>query len=144
MKQKVETNGPGVAPSLAAQFLATQLGESVDLWLYRLANWRRPGRSAPLRVTQSEAGHPSYTATALEKFVADELSRRILVSGGSIGEQPRAGATPKIDGPDKPHVRVLFAIGAVSQSVFAIDHAAARKLADMLNKSASIVEKATI
>ena len=141
MKQTKKLTEPGLAPGLAAQYLAAQLGETAELWLHRLANWRRPGRHATLPATETEAGHPSYSLSALEKFVADELSRRVLVSGRAGGEQPRAGAIPHLDGPDKPHVRVTFAIGSVSQSVFAINPASAKKLADMLSKSAAIVER---
>jgi len=141
MKQTKKSKELELAPSLAAQYLASQLGETADLWLHRLANWRRPGRHAALPATETEAGHPSYAHSALEKFVADELSRRVLVSGRVGGELPRAGAIPLLDGPDKPHVRVTFAIGSVSQSVFAINPASARKLADMLNESAAIVDR---
>lgn len=128
------------SPGSAAAYLTQHLGETVELWLYRLANWRRPGRHAPLAADETVPGHPMYSYGALDDFVNAQLARRVVVSG--LGDQPRARAMPLIEGPDKPHVRVSFAIGSVSQSVFAIDAASARNLAELLTKSAAIVDKA--
>ncbi len=75
-------------------------------------------------------------------FTGPEIVFRNGAVGLAGGSAPRAAAVPHIDGPDKPHVRVSFAIGTTSHSVFAIDAAAARKLAELLNKSAAIVDKA--
>jgi len=126
------------SPKLAAQYLAGHLGEAALLWNHRLANWRRPGRSGPIKARLTEAGYPVYAADELQAFVAQHRA-----DGGfaalSEGDRPRVGAVANLDGME-PHVRLAVAIGAVSQSVFAIEADAARGLARMLVNAAEAVE----
>lgn len=139
-KSTKNDNQVELAPKLAAQYLAGQLGQSPELWAYRLANWRRPGRKSPIEHATTEAGNPVYRWESLEAFAATQQAQKSILAAP---DRPRAGAVPHLDGAEDPHVRVSFAIGAVSQSVFAIDTSAARKLAAMLNKAADIVDRAT-
>ena len=132
-----------ITPKLASEYLASMLGNTPLLWLHRLANWRKPGRRAPLEAIKTEEGHPAYTWGAIDEFVAGQHASKVAISGLVVGDQPRAVAIAHLDGTESPHVRVSFAIGAVSQSVFAIDPATARKLAAMLTKSADVVAEAS-
>lgn len=133
----------GFAPNLAAMHLSTQLGGTQELWLYRLSNWRRPGRHAPIEWGQTVAGNPTYAPEALEKFVAEQLGKQALIAESQSAAPVRAFATALLDSPnERPHVRVSFAITGASQSVFSIHASTARQLADLLTKAADRVEHA--
>lgn len=130
-----------VAPSLAAMQLASQLGQTQELWLHRLANWRRPERKSPIAFHTNDAGHPGYSLDALNTFIAVQLSRQALVAETRDISPVKAAAISQLENPDvKPHVRVSFVIPGVSQSVFAVSTSTARQLAKMLTKSADDVD----
>lgn len=131
----------GLAPSLASIHISSQLGGTPELWLYRLANWRRPGRSSPITFGKTEAGNPTYSVEALNTFISEQLAKQALVAESQAAALVRAGALAKLDSADEtPHVRVSFAITGASQSVFAINAGTARQLAGMLTKAAEAVE----
>jgi hypothetical protein len=130
-----------VTPKLAAQYLAGHLGESAVLWQHRLANWRRPGRCGPLQAKLSEAGYPGYAVADLEIFVTSQRATGAFTAL-SDGDRPRAGALADLGGSGEPHVRVMFAIGSVSQAVYAIDPESARHLASTLVRAADKVDQA--
>lgn len=77
---------------------------------------------------------------ALDRFVDDQVGKQALLAEARAAADVPAGAKPELDGTEHPHVRITFAIGAASQSVFAIDPAMARKLAESLLKAAALVE----
>lgn len=133
---------PELAPSLAAIHLSSQLGGTQELWLYRLANWRRPGRRSPVAYCTTEAGHPAYALGALNDFVAKQLNKQGLIAEAATTAPVRAVAIAFSSKDEKPHVRVSFAIRGASQSMFAISAPAARQLASMLTKAATLVEHA--
>lgn len=130
------------APSLAAMQLASQLGGTRELWLYRLANWRRTDRKSPIPFGKTEAGNPTYSLGGLNDFIAKQLEKQAFVAEANASlPSVRAAAIAKLDTPgERPHVRVSFNINGVSQSVFAITATGARQLADMLTKAAATVE----
>jgi hypothetical protein len=140
---KKPKSGVPFTPSLAAQYLASRIGHTPELWVYRLANWRRPGRQSPIPWTTTEAGHPVYSSGDLDDFAEKQLASQVVLDSAADKERPRAGAIPMLDDTAAPHVRVTFATGSVTQSVFAIDAPSARRLAKMLEKCAVLVEKAT-
>jgi hypothetical protein len=132
-----------LAPSLAAQHLATQLGRTPELWLYRLANWRRPGRRSVIAFEVNEAGNPTYSHAALNAFIDDQVGKQAFLAESRVAADVQAGAKPELEGTERPHVRVSFVIGGATQSVFAIDVTTARKLAESLVKSAALVDRVT-
>ena len=127
--------------NIAAGLLATELGLTATIWAYRLANWRKPGRKAVIPHELTEDGTPVYSPEAIQTYINEQLAKRKLTADAPRSRLPRAAAIPLFDGEDTPHVRVSFATGGVTQSVFAIDARDARRLAASLTKSADMLDK---
>lgn len=128
----------------AATVLSVDLGLNETVWLYRLQNWRKPGRKTiPLAHTTTDDGAPAYQASAIQAFVNSQLAVRdeVLRIEGGPAVRCRPAALPMFDGTDRPHVRVTFATGSVTQSVFSIDARTARLLASALVSAAEKVDK---
>jgi hypothetical protein len=132
--QKLSTN-------FAACLLSMDLGLTEAIWAYRLANWRKPGRRAVIPHEVTEDGHPVYSVEAIQAYINEQRAKQKLTAEGPRSRQPRPAAIPMFDGEDTPHVRVMFATGGVTQSIFAIDAKEARRLAASLVKSAEMLEK---
>jgi hypothetical protein len=137
-----DSSEPVYSPALAAVHLSQRLGLTRALWIHRLANWRRPGRSSPVPVHTTSEGSPVYRPEDLDTYIAAQL-KRLAVDNAAVPGVVRPGALALLDGSEPPHVRVLFAVEKVTQSVFAIDADSARSLATMLLKAANLVETAT-
>jgi hypothetical protein len=89
----------------------------------------------------AEDGTPVYSVETIKAYVTEQLAYGRLTADASPTHQPRAAAAPMFDGEERPHVRVHFATAGVTQSVFAIDSKAARRLAASLIKSADMLDK---
>lgn len=132
------------SPRLAAQMLAGELGGTAVFWAARLQNQRRPERKAANAVPfhLDDDGKASYELSELKRYIAEETARRVAVSAGEAGEQPRAAAVANLDDGIGSHVRVMICTGRVTQSAFALQPAMARELASMLVKAADVVDRA--
>lgn len=128
------------SPSLAASKLSAQLGGTYELWLARMANWRRPGRSTPLPHDTTEAGNPVYSHDALVAFIGDQTVKQALIAETRAASPVHAGAAAVLDrAAEAPHVRLAVTVPGIATSAFVVTASAARDLAEQLLKAASAV-----
>lgn len=138
MSQEAEVE---LAPSLAAMHLSGQLGGTSELWLYRLANWRRPGRASPLEHSRTSAGNPSYLLGSLNSFIGEQLGKQAALAE-SRASDVQTGARAELQGQGvKSHVRLAVVAKGISAATYAITPSSARGLAAQLIKAAEVVEQ---
>lgn len=132
------------SPRLASQMLAGELGGTTAFWGARLQNQRRPERKAASAIpfTVDGDGKVRYEFQDLKRYVAEETARRVAISSGEAGDQPRAAAVANLDDGSGSHVRMMVSTGRVTQSAFALQPGMARELAAMLLKAADLVDRA--
>ena len=137
--QKMENDSLPIAPSLAARMLSSSLGESEGIWVTRLANWRRPGRTGPIAWNESEAGKPGYDFQAVRTFIDSKLAMRAALAPPRTDDAVRVSAVADVEC-DKPFVRILWNAGP-AQGGINVSTATAKELVQKLVRAIATAEQ---